>query len=211
MPRLFQTAYGAGRQAHRIRAQDGGQGLGEVVGRDALEVKQGDQCLQGGRAAHVGGQDVAGEPPAVPAVVHTGLGHCDIAQARLDRALGLMAVAHDHAASRLRITKVAVLCDVVADLRLDGHLEHLPGPLPQYLVQGRPGLLLDSLSASNAVILIHERILPGPPAEGRFGETKTPTTNPRRIRSLSSINNFREYLPRSRRRSGAGQASPDPP
>ena len=104
-PDLLQSRDGRGRQARSILAEQGGQRLLEVAGRDAFQIEDRDQRIEALRAPGVGRQDCRREADArrivgagLP-VAHARLAHGDRPDAGHDLALGQMAVTHDASAT----------------------------------------------------------------------------------------------------------------
>src|SRR6185312_239292 len=56
LPAVLEAADGRRRESRRILAEQGGQRLREVAGRDTLQIQDRQQRLDGLRAAHVGGR-----------------------------------------------------------------------------------------------------------------------------------------------------------
>jgi hypothetical protein len=100
-PDVLQSCNGRGRQAGGVLAEQGGQRVAKVAGRDALQIKDRDQCIEALRTPSIGRQDRRREADARGAVdaglpvAHARLTHRDGADAGQDLALGQMAVPHD--------------------------------------------------------------------------------------------------------------------
>jgi len=177
LPRRLEPADRGRREPGRALAEDRLQGVGEVVGRDALEVEPGDQRLHAGRTAQIRRKDLAGEPLALAAVAHAGLLDLDGAERALEVALGHAAVAR-HQAAAVLVQRVLAGFDVLGHLVLQGLHQHPPRAVPESRVQRTARVLRHSHFHVRKVTIPHERILQRALARG-------PTRRAiKRIRSL---------------------------
>lgn len=109
--------------ARCIFAEQRGQCVGEVAGRDTFQVKDRQQRLDRHRAAHVGRQDRRREADTGGVicvgftVTHTWLANRDRADAGRDFALGWVAMAHDALMTILGL-EIAMPAEKIRDLRL---------------------------------------------------------------------------------------------
>ena len=137
-PTVLQPRDGGGRQPGSILAEQRRQRLGEVAGRDALQVEDRHQRLQALRAPRVGRQDRRREADALGiggarlAVAHARLANGDRTDAGHDLALGQMAVAHDALVAVLGL-QIGMLAEKVGDLGLDRLGEQGACPVAQDL------------------------------------------------------------------------------
>jgi hypothetical protein len=121
---IFQATDGRYRQPRSILAEQCGQRLGEVAGRDPLQVKQRPQRLDRLHAPHVGRQDLRPEPDAVGggtaclAITHTRLANGNRTDACHHLALRQMTVAHE-ALVAVTGLQIDMLAEKVCDLCLD--------------------------------------------------------------------------------------------
>ena len=136
-PIRLQPGDRAGRQARRVRTQQGRQRIGEIAGRNAFQVKPGQQVLDRLGPPQIGRQDRRGElqPIAV---------WCPIPNARnlyrnrtdpgLHLTLGQMTVTDQTAATR-RIGLIGMGSEKHVQLRLDRLRDQLPRKVAQQIRQ----------------------------------------------------------------------------
>src|SRR5271156_4945447 len=123
-PAILQAADGGCRQPGSILAEQRCQRLGEVAGRDTLQVKDRQQRLDRLRTAQVGWQDRRREPDAVGiggvrlAVAHTRLADGDRTDTGHHLALRQVTVADD-ALVTVRGLQIGMLAEKIRDLGLD--------------------------------------------------------------------------------------------
>jgi hypothetical protein len=123
-PAILQAADGGCRQTGSILAEQRSQRLGEVAGRDTLQVKDRQQRLDRLRAAHVGWQDRRREPDAAGiggvrlAIAHTRLADGDRTDTGHHLALRQVTVADD-ALMAVRGLQIGMLAEKVRNLGLD--------------------------------------------------------------------------------------------
>ena len=105
-PGVLETANGGRREPTRILAEQCHQGLLEIPGGDALQVKDRDQHLQALRPARVGRQNRRGEANTIgaltSAVTNTGTTHGNRTNAGHDLPFGQMSMAHQPMATVIR-------------------------------------------------------------------------------------------------------------
>ncbi len=132
-PAVLQAADGGCRQSGSILAEQRRQRLGEVAGRDPLQIKDRQQRLDRLRAAHVGRQDRRREPDAVGvgsirlAIAYTRLADGDRTDTGHHLALRQVTVADDALVAVLGL-QIGMLAEKVRDLGLDrpGREGHVP-------------------------------------------------------------------------------------
>ena len=135
-PAVLQPADGGGRQAAGVLAQQGRQRLGEVAGRNALEVEDRQQGLYRLRAPEISRQnrrrkaDAPGIVRRRLAVPHARLAHADRPDAGHDFPLGKMAVPHDPLTAVRRL-EPGVASDESGNLDLDRLGQKSAGPVAQ--------------------------------------------------------------------------------
>ena len=135
-PAVFQAADGRRRQAARILAGKGCKCLGEVAGRDALEVQDRQQRLDRLRAPHVGWQDRRREPDAAGiasgglAIAHARLAHGDRADAGHHLALRQVTVA-DNTLVPVPGLEIGMLVEKASNLGFDRLREQGTGTVTQ--------------------------------------------------------------------------------
>jgi hypothetical protein len=131
----FEADNGVRGEPLRVLAQNGGKGIGEVAGGDALEVEDRYEIVERGNAAQVAGEDGAGERFFfLPSVPYPGLFYRYGADAGEYGALRGEAVADDSLPAAGSICAVQGF-HVVRYLPLDGALEELPGSLADDLLE----------------------------------------------------------------------------
>jgi len=138
LPDLLEPDDGLGGEADHVPAQDRLERLGEVAGRDALEVQDGQQLLHVLGAAQVRGDQRAGEARFSMARQHAVIdprgGDLHGACAGDDAADRAMAIADD-LPMPLIVHQVLVPLQEQLDLDLDRALHQLASPLPDDLIQ----------------------------------------------------------------------------
>src|SRR5262249_34398266 len=142
LPQPLEARDGRGRQALGLGAEQRGQRLAEVAGRNPLEVQPGDQLLDALGLAQVRRQDRRGEllsGVGRPAVMDARLLDRDRADAGGDGALGQVAVADDLVTAD-GVAAVPVAVDPVGDFGLDGLGEQLLGALAEEVAADILGL-----------------------------------------------------------------------
>src|SRR5712675_211642 len=123
-PAVLQSADGGCRQSGSILAKQRRQRLGEVAGRDTLQIQDRQQRLDRLRAAHVGRQDRRREPDAVGigsgglTIAYTRLADGDRTDAGHHLALRQVTVADD-ALVAVPGLQIGMLAEKVRDLGLD--------------------------------------------------------------------------------------------
>src|SRR5712672_604748 len=136
LPTVLQTADGGCRQPGSILAEQRRQSLGEVAGRDTLQIKDRQQRLDRLRAAHVGRQDRRREPDAARigsgglAIAYTRLADGDRTDTGHHLALRQVTVADD-ALVAVPGLQIGMLVEKVRDLGLDRPGEQGTGPVAQ--------------------------------------------------------------------------------
>src|SRR5712672_1680810 len=135
-PTVLQTADGGCRQPGSILAEQRRQRLGEVAGRDTLQIKDRQQRLDRLRPAHVGRQDRRREPDAAGiaggglAITHTRLVNGDRTDTGHHLAFRQVTVA-DHALVAVLGLQIGMLVEKVRDLNLDRLGKQGTGPVAQ--------------------------------------------------------------------------------
>ena len=136
LPAVLQAADRGRRQSACVFAEQRRQRLGEVAGRDPLEVEDRQQLLDRLRAPHVGRQDRRREADARGiaghrlAIAHARLAHGDRPDAGHNLALGQVAVADDTLEAILSL-EISMLAKEIRDLGLDGLGEQRTCPVAQ--------------------------------------------------------------------------------
>ena len=157
LPALGQAAHRRRRQARRLRPEQRRQSLGELAGRDALQVEPRQQLLEVPGPAQIRRQDRRGEADRLftgdAAVAHLGPADLERADARLDLPLGRVPVAHQ-ASPALPVGEFGMGGEERLDLGLDRLHQHPPGALAQ---DGQQRIADDTRSwsgqADNAILL----------------------------------------------------------
>ena len=135
-PTVLQAADGGCRQPGSILAEQRRQRLGEVAGRDPLQVEDRQQRLDRLRAAHVGRQDRRREADAAGigggrlAIAHTRLADGDRPDTGHHLALRQVTVADDALVAILGL-QIGMLAEKVRDLGLDRLGEQGTRPIAQ--------------------------------------------------------------------------------
>jgi hypothetical protein len=157
-PAVLEAADGRRREPRCILAEQGGERLGEVAARDALQIEDRQQRLDRLRAAHVGWQDCRPEADAGgivaggPAVAHTRLPDGDRPDPGHHLALGQMAVAHEPPAASLGL-EIGMAGEELRDLGLDRLRQQGPRSAAQDL--GEPIFECSWLNQPDNVIVRH--------------------------------------------------------
>ena len=157
LPLFFQPHDGVCGEPLRVLAENGGKGIGEVAGGDALEIEDGDEVVEGGNAAKIAGEDRTGEGFfLLPSVPYPGLSYRYGADAGEDGALRGETVADDS----LPVTRSVCAVQgfhIIGYLPLDGALEELPGPFADDLLERAFDLFnLCLISVPFRFILLHK-------------------------------------------------------
>jgi len=157
LPLPLETDNGVRGEPFRVLAENGGQGIGEVAGGDALEVKDGYEIIEGGDAAQIAGKDGTGEGFFfLPSVPYPGLSYRYGADAGEDGTLRGETVTDDClpvAGSLCGVQGFHVICY----LFLDGALEKLSRPFADDLLEKARCLLnLFLIFVLFRVILLHK-------------------------------------------------------
>src|SRR5271163_23773 len=158
LPLRRQTRNHRRRQVRRVLAQQRRQGLLEVPGRDATQIKNRQKRIQALRAPCPQRQNRRGEPdplavagsPAIPKL-HTG--NLDSTDPRLDRAFGTMTVP-DNTVSSISKLEALHLGKKCLGFQLDSLCEQLSRSRSQDIGQGIINLV-GVTKTNNIAILIH--------------------------------------------------------
>jgi hypothetical protein len=134
LPALLQPDDVRWTEPGRVGAKDGGECFFEVAGRDALEVKNGDQRIDARHAAQERREDLARELSLARLVAYPRLRDGQRTDARQHLALGQVAVAHDLAPPG-RVDRAGVLPKPFLDFRLHRGLQHATSALSDELVE----------------------------------------------------------------------------
>lgn len=95
-PALFEANNVRRTESTGIRTENGRQGLGEISGRDSLEVKNWDQRVDAGNATQKGRQYFAPELPRAAPIANARSFQRDWPDPRVNLTLRQISIPHDH-------------------------------------------------------------------------------------------------------------------
>jgi hypothetical protein len=170
LPSGRQASHGRRRQTRRLGAEQRCKGLLELPGRDALQVKPGQQLLDVLRPPKISRQHRRGEPDprraAIPAVADLRAAHCDRPDPGLQLTLRRMAIAY-HPPTAPIVDDLGTRGDEPIDFDLDRAAQHATGTLTQDHQQRIVGDAAPWPRQPDNDILIHGVSFPGEVAHHR--------------------------------------------